>query len=240
MALCKRCGSKGLFLKVDSEGLCYNCKDLLSKSACPYCGVILEKIPKRQSPCPDCNNIIFVRNKKMVTEKKALMLDFIKSNEFYGANENEYKIMEEELTKKFGFEPNSRDIIWSYYNKLVSKNAGNYQNLKSLYYSMALMLNKEKKDCFHLLQLAQKMELLDYEKSGFIKKVVIRTAGEGNACDNCLKLHNKTFTIKDALEKMPLPNKDCTHVLYDENRGFCRCIYVSGIDSITSYTNSIM
>jgi hypothetical protein len=176
----------------------------------------------------------------MVTEKKALMLDFIKNCEFYGANENEYKTIEGELTKKFGFEPKSSDVIWSYYNKLVLKNAGNYQNLKSIYYSMALMLNKEKKDCFYLLQQAIKMELLDYEKSGFIKKVVILTTGEGNACDNCLKLHNKTFTIKDALEKMPLPNKECTHILYDENRGFCRCIYVSKIDSITSYTNSII
>lgn len=240
MAECKRCSKKGFFLKVNKEGLCCNCVNFLLKSACPYCGSMLEKIPKRKSPCPNCQNIIFVRNKKMVTERKAIMLDFIKNCEFYGANENEYLRMEDKLKNKFDFEPNPRDVVWGYYNKLILKNAGNYQNLKSLYYSMALMLNKEKKECFHLLQQAIKMELLEYKRSGFIKKVKISTSGKDNSCDNCLKQDSKTFTINTALEKMPIPNKDCTHTLYDENRGFCRCYYITESMSSKDYTNKIL
>lgn len=237
MAECKRCKRKGFFLKVNDKGLCADCEDFLSKSSCPYCGTVLEKIPKRKSSCPNCNNVIFVRNKKMVTERKATMLDFIKSSEIYGANEIEYLRIEEELKNKFGCKPNPRDIVWSYYNKLILKNTGNYQSLSSIYYSMALMLNKEKKEFFHLLQLSKKMELLEYKRNSFVKKVRISTAGKDNACDNCLKQENKIFTINTALEKMPIPNKDCTHILYDENRGFCRCLYIAEVDSIEDFTN---
>ena len=237
MAECKRCNKKGFFLKVNEDGLCNTCIEFLLKSACPYCGTMLEKIPKRKSPCPNCNNIIFVRNKNMVTERKAIMLDFIKSNEYYGAYENEYLKIENELRQKFGFEPNPQDIIWSYYNKLIVKNSSNFQNLSTIYYSMALMLNKEKKDFFQLLQQSKKMELLEYKKNGFIKKVKIITSGKDNACESCLKLENKTFTISTALEKMPIPNKDCTHILYDENRGFCRCLYIAEVQSLESFTN---
>jgi hypothetical protein len=240
MAECKRCSKKGFFLKVNKEGLCCNCVEFLLKSACPYCGSMLEKIPKRKSPCPNCQNVIFVRNKKMVTERKATMIDFIKNSEFYGAYENEYLRIEDELKKKFGFEPNPSDIIWAYYNKLIVKNSSNYQNLSSIYYSMALILNKEKKEFFHILQQSKKMELLEYKRSGFIKKVKISTSGKDNACDNCLKQENKTFTINAALEKMPIPNKDCTHILYDENRGFCRCCYITEVASIEDVTNKIL
>ena len=243
MAECKRCNKKGFFLRVNNDVLCDNCLEFLLKSACPYCGSMLEKIPKRKSPCPNCNNIIFVRDKKMVTERKAMMLDFIKNSEFYGAYENEYLRIEDELKKKFGFDPNPRDINWSYYNKLIVKNSSNYQNLSSIYYSMALMLNKEKKEFFNLLQQSKKMELLEYKRNGFIKKVKISTSGKDNACDNCLKQENKTYTINTALEKMPIPNKDCTHVLYDEDRGFCRCCYITeviGIEDVANkYINSM-
>lgn len=47
------------------------------------------------------------------------------------------------------------------------------------------------------------MELLEYKRNGFIKKVKISTSGKDNACENCLKLEGKTFTINKALEKMP-------------------------------------
>ena len=240
MPTCKRCSKKGFFLKINKDGLCDICVEFILKSSCPYCGTMLEKIPKRKSPCPNCKNVIFVRNKNMVTERKAIMLDFIKNSEFYGAYENEYLRIEDELKKKFGLEPNPSDIIWAYYNKLIVKNSSNYQKLSSIYYSMAVSLNKEGKDFFQLLQQSKKMELLEYKRGGFIKKVKVLTSGKDNSCDSCLKLENKTFTINAALEKMPIPNKDCTHILYDENRGFCRCCYITEVVSIEEATNKIL
>jgi len=233
MTECKRFNKKGFFLRVNEDGLCDDCVDLLLKSTCPYCGKILEKIPKRKSPCPNCRNIIFIRNKKMVTERKAIMQDFIKSNEYYGANELEYLQLENDLKNKSGFDPNSNDVVWSYYNNLILRNmkSENYSNLKMLYYSMALMLNQEKKEFFNLLQESRKMELMEYKKHDFIKKVKISTAGKGNACDICMLQDNATYTLEEALEKMPIPNKDCAHILYDEKRGFCRCIYISDLSN---------
>lgn len=231
MAECKRCNKKGFLLKVNKDGLCNDCEEFLAKSACPYCDTILEKIPKRKSPCPNCQNIIFIRNKKMVTERKAVMQDFIKNNEYYGANDLEYSQIENDLRNKFGFEPKPNDVVWSYYNNLILRNikSKNYSNLKMLYYSMAIMLNQEKKEFFNLLQESRKMELMEYKKHGFIKKVKISTAGKGNACDICMLQDNATYTIEEALKKMPIPNKNCTHTLYDEKRGFCRCMYISDL-----------
>jgi len=59
-----------------------------------------------------------------------------------------------------------------------------------------------------------------------IKKVQIFTQQE-NSCEACRQLENKVFTIEEALEKMPIPCKECTQKLYDEKRGFCRCSYVA-------------
>ena len=50
------------------------------------------------------------------------------------------------------------------------------------------------------------------------------TAGD-QSCKNCRRLENKIFKISDALKLMPLPCKDCTYPLYDEDKGFCRCSY---------------
>lgn len=33
------------------------------------------------------------------------------------------------------------------------------------------------------------------------------------------------MTIEEALEKMPIPCKECTHTISDNKKGFCRCMY---------------
>jgi len=40
-------------------------------------------------------------------------------------------------------------------------------------------------------------------------------------------LDGSTYTVDEALKEMPLPNRACTHLLHDPERGFCRCLYVA-------------
>jgi len=95
---------------------------------------------------------------------------------------------------------------------------------------MALFKNQRGKDCFVTLQQSHKMELYECKQQGeFIKKVRIFTGGK-DSCDACQQLDGKIFTIDEALQKMPIPNKECTFKLYDENRGFCRCSYNAEIE----------
>ena len=37
----------------------------------------------------------------------------------------------------------------------------------------------------------------------------VLTAGDGRVCDYCRALEGKTFTITEALDRMPLPGPNC-------------------------------
>jgi len=212
---------------------------------CPYCTTTLEQKPQRKKKCPHCKKHIYVktlpstREKVLVTESEAAEIELQwqqinfsnkwKSDlEQYGISEKAYIARKAEFSKQFEKNVSDRDVIWSFFNELVSKTK-NLHELKMLYYQMAIFLNEIGKDFFQLLRKARKLELLYFKEQGVVQKVQILTAGD-NSCKFCQKLEKKVFTIEEALEKMPLPCKECTFKIYDENRGFCRCLYVAKID----------
>lgn len=145
----------------------------------------------------------------------------------YGITERDFDISKVELTKKFGEEPSDKDVIWSLFNKLITK-MRDFHTLKMIYYDMALFLNEEGKDFFSVLQQSAKMELMYYKQSD-VEKVQILTAGKGS-CEQCQQSENKIFTIEEAFEKMPIPSKECTHEMSVGQRGFCKCCYIAKID----------
>ena len=203
------------------------------EAICPYCRVVLEQELQRKKKCPFCNNDIYVRSKQkifsstLLTKEDAIAVDWLKNLENFGIKDNDFINKRIELSKTFGKEAKSTDVIWGLFNELILKTK-DLNSLKMIYYEMALFLNKEGKDCFSVLQQSAKMELMKFKQEGFVKKVRILTAGE-DSCEACRRLENKVFTIKEALEKMPIPCKDCTRKLYDEKRGFCRCCYVAEV-----------
>lgn len=203
------------------------------ESVCPYCKKVLEKKPMKKKKCPFCNNFIYVRNRILVTENETIIIDAMKILEQYGVTEKDF----ENHKKKFKYEISDKDAIWSLYNKLLQKNfeENNFQILSRLYSDMALMLNKEGKDCFTFLQQARKMELLRYQRasvmSTIIKGVKIATCGM-NSCEACHKLDGKSFTIEEALEKMLIPCKECTNKIFNDKYPFCRCCYTAELFDI--------
>jgi hypothetical protein len=205
-------------------------KDL--EPVCPYCGNVLDKKPKRKTKCPFCNNDIYVRSKQsifastLLIREDAIAIDELKNLENYGIKDKDFIKKRRELSKKLGKEAGSTDVIWSLFNELKLKTK-DLHTLSMIYYAMALFSNKEGKDSFTLLQQSAKMKLMDYKQRG-VKKVKILTGGE-ESCEVCRRLENKVFTIKEALETMPIPQKECTHKLYDKKRGFCKCEYAPNI-----------
>ena len=208
-----------------------------SKPVCPYCRKVLDIKPKRKKKCPFCNNDIYVRSKQkifsstLLNKEDAIAVDWLKNLENFGIKDNDFINERRELSKKFGKKAKSTDVIWGLFNELIilKIKTKDLNSLKMIYYDMALFLNKEGKDCFTVLQQSAKMDLMRFKQEGSIKKVQILTQQE-NSCEACRQLENKVFTIEEALEKMPIPCKECTQKLYDEKRGFCRCSYVAEIE----------
>jgi hypothetical protein len=207
------------------------------KVTCPYCNVALDKMPGRKKKCPSCSNVIYVRtspktNKKiLIKENEKEKIDqewkingWIKRLETeFGITETTYENHKKLLTKRFGFEAKDNDIIWSIFNELIAKNIRDIQTLGSIYWVMSQFLNDEKRDFLDTRQLAYKMELMNYKNSGVVKKVDIMPCNI--ACEACKKQANVVFTIEEALKQMPLPCKDCTNIIDNGVRGWCRCTY---------------
>jgi len=191
------------------------------KEKCPYCNEVLETKPTRKTKCPFCKNYIFVREGKLMKkdEADALAEKFkIKYKlEYFGLSETDYNSQKKKLADKFGSEPKYYDVMWSTLNAktLELMKTRNFQRLSNLYYQMAFFLNEEGKNFFYVLQRSRKVELENTKA----KKVKIMSAG---GCPSCKKLDGKSFTVKEALDTMPIPNKNCSNIEYNN---FCRCMY---------------
>ena len=123
---------------------------------------------------------------------------------------------------------NYPDLIWSLSNELIHEysKSDDFFNMKMLYFELAFFQKSMNKEFFHLLQQSKKMELFEIRKqvcdnSGC--EVTIR-GGEPD-CPECNALDGKIFTIREALEKMPIPPKKCSH-----NNGWCTCCYTANFN----------
>ncbi len=189
------------------------------KIECPYCQKTLEKKPSRKTKCPFCKEYIFVRNQELVTKERAKILDALKRLEI---SDTFYDVVKKDMTKSLGCEPNFIDVLKStleHYLGIIKTLSLHEKKMK--YYSMAIIMNENNQESFSYLQQSAKMNLLSLKEHGYTEEVEL----SGGSCPSCQKLKGKILTIDEALEQMPIPNKNCSHVLYDEKRGFCRCEY---------------
>lgn len=210
------------------------------EAQCPYCKNALIKFPSRKTKCRHCNNYIFVRKlndsrfKSLVTEAQAQEIDIEREKDYlkyrgfhdlekFGVTKDEFIKRKEEHYLKYGIENNNNDVVWSLFNDLLIRNANNVDTLRTIYYTMAVLLNHEGKDNFKLLQLSAKATLDSLELRNNSSNLVFNFTimGCGNSCENCKKLNNKILTMKEAY-LLPVPCRECTHSI-----GFCRCTYSS-------------
>ncbi|HUW96931.1 MAG TPA: hypothetical protein VMW58_14200 [Anaerolineae bacterium] len=219
-------------------------------AACPYCGQMLEKRPKRKKKCPHCGNYIYVRKRPPNGERRVLgtedeaeeidsewkQLHFRRKwqgmLQQYGIVDEDFDTQRKKLRERFGQEPGDRDVVWSLFHEALGRlmKSAEFQELRMLYFEMALFVYEEGSDFFHLLEQSRKMELTRYKQDGFVEKVQILTAGDAS-CEACQKLEGKVLTLHDALEQMPIPCKDCTFDFQGTGQpGWCRCLYGAVFD----------
>ncbi|MFA4819952.1 MAG: hypothetical protein WC613_03250 [Candidatus Aenigmatarchaeota archaeon] len=119
-----------------------------------------------------------------------------------------------------------RDEVWSSFQKALAVALGKNKlhDAQMLYYKMAIFVDEENKNPFIYIKESSRIRLLDF-KNQDIKKVRILSTG---GCSNCDKQNGKSYSIDEAISKMPLPNKNCSHHLNPENKkySFCRCVFV--------------
>ncbi|MDY6876175.1 MAG: hypothetical protein SWK90_08250 [Chloroflexota bacterium] len=192
------------------------------ESKCPYCDALLEKKPARKTKCPHCGNHIFVRRGRLLTEDQKLVEEWLDRLGAFGITRQAFNQHREQLAEQFGFQPSVNDTVWRVLNLLVASTADHSQ-AKILYNEMVHLVRSEGKDPKPYLVEAAKHELLSLKESGVVSRVRVNTVNDGLVCSKCRALAEKTFTIEQALNDMPIPNA-C------ESEDGCRCWYSPVVD----------
>lgn len=206
---------------------------------CPYCNAVVDKEPKGKFKCPSCGNEIHIQKTgekiRLLTKDQRIKLNAERAER---AAENRYfnffdgisvsrEYLEQkrsEFYKLMGNKANYPDLTLSVAHVLLQKfmRSGRYKDNAQIYFRMARMYQQEGRDFIMLLEEGYRMELYVIEKQmkelGFPYEIVIITRGL-DACPVCGEYKGKRFTLKQALEEMPLPVKGCTNELG------CRCFY---------------
>lgn len=129
------------------------------KPNCPYCGVLLRKIPGAKTRCPTCGFDMYVRTdphdstRKVITKEMAdkFELDWAKKNGTYDEILQEKARIErtrEVLLINFkGQEPSTNDVVWRMLIEDSMKNAliQNWGLYRNTLFQMAEIVRKEKK-----------------------------------------------------------------------------------------------
>jgi predicted RNA-binding Zn-ribbon protein involved in translation (DUF1610 family) len=196
---------------------------------CPHCKQLIEPAPTRKRKCPLCGEVFYVRSTQkifpstLLTHEDAISADcFRKDLEGLGITVHDYTSKKQELSRKFGQEPKSTDVIWGLFHDEGARTGS------PAYWAMAAFQNRLGQDCSMYLELLHRNTLLRYKRDGFVKGVEILV--NHGSCRACKKQNGKVFTIDEALEKMPLPCKGCTTNVFTDAAPFCRCIYLTVID----------
>lgn len=194
---------------------------IASNANCPHCLVNLDPVPRRKTKCRACGKDIYVRtdpfNKQTtycLKRDDALLLDVVR----------DLQISEKAFTdaKNKALKGQSLgDIMWGLIGqeKQNAARKGDWQKVKGITWTQARYLYEAGREFFHVQQAAMEEELRGEQAQGVMTHVKILSSRDERTCEKCKGQDGMVFTIKEALEKMPLPVK-C-----DNDEGWCRCVY---------------
>jgi hypothetical protein len=202
---------------------------------CPYCRVLLRKVPKRKSLCPHCKKRIHVCEKQdllpgisLFKEADARAIRWLGT---LGVTRSDFDLYRQSQLKRSGHTSSLSDLAWGIMNESLTRTRDREQ-LRQIYWNMARFLYEEGKDHLKLMQEAQKWALAGWQnaaRDGAIHwertRLEVITAGAAS-CDACQILDGVAFTIEEVLGQMPLPVKNCSHEpAKPGGPGWCRCCY---------------
>jgi hypothetical protein len=177
--------------------------------------------------------IVTEKEKNRIKKNRRAWKEFEALKGWTNLSNEDFINAQEALKEEFDFDPPFRDVVWKLYNELALGVENNPEIQSSIYYAMAVYLEKEGKNPFKMLKLANRAKLNSLKKEGYVKKVRILTKGKesGGDCDSCRKNEGKILTIDYALETMPIPNPNCSFKFKKNHYSFCRSIYSPVMDN---------
>ena len=190
-----------------------------SNAICPHCNAILDPIPKRKTKCRACEKEIYVKTDPFNKQKPyylkhedALSLDMVRDLQIGE------KLFSDAKSKALNNQSLS-DIVWGLVNLEKQKAArkNDWQTISSITRRQARHLYEAGREYFHVQQSAVKEELQGALAQG-VTTVEVISSRDDRTCEKCKSQDGMVFTIKEAIEKMPLPVK-C------DNGEMCRCVY---------------
>ena len=206
-------------------------------TACPYCGVVLEKIPKANCKCPHCRHTIYVRKKRpffdrdLLTEEQALVSDeFVMLNAtiIFQATKELYEGTQKKLSTRFGTQASWDDVVWSLYAQYAMhySQVPDFDALSVTYACMAAHMHRCHKPFAMQLSESYRYKLMYMRQLGF--KLVDISEADYQECQACKPLKGQSYKITDELIKHPpLPPADCTCVIDKKLApGYCICALV--------------
>jgi len=114
-------------------------------------------------------------------------------------------------------------------NKIIGdlSKKNDFQSLSQLYRAMAIISDETGHQAPHeFLKQSARFSLLSYQVRFPNGYITIMASSEG--CEACKSQNGKRLSIKEALETMPIPHKDCS-TRWINYPGYCRCSYIFSI-----------
>jgi hypothetical protein len=156
-----------------------------------------------------------------MTHEEANLQDWLQrgSIEFLGITRQVYEKHRKALAKEFGFEPSPNDVRWRILNSMVGATR-DYNDLKFIYLELGHIASEEGKDTTPYITEALRCELLAIKANmgDWTYRIHIHTSNDHLVCSACREAAEKSYSIEEALEHMPIPS------LCQSEHG-CRCTY---------------
>ena len=204
--------------------------------------------PKRKKKCQACGNYVYVRThphtkeKTWLTEEGAAEVDQLYTELSTASGIIDTLKAALGIEKYNGqFEALQRSNPEFSYSDVVMQLCLRNRHLadRMMLFQMALFAFDAgyRQYYYDFASASQRRELEEYQANGVTHVEIL-----GGECEACEKLDGKTMTVRQAMDKMPLPCKKCTTWLEPEeikagHMGYCRCCYApmikeSAIDDI--------
>lgn len=205
---------------------------------CPTCGAALPKMPTRKTTCKSCRAPIYLkatpgnRTKRLMNETAALA-----AQAEWSAYEEHNKVLENLRTlQRTLSELRSIQEALSLTESAavevlaaaIAEDEGVSLHVRRMAHYLLAQACEDRGEPFqdHLwhANFFQLQELSRYAAT----KVEIMAAAD--ACPSCRRLAGRVYTVRAALEAMPLPCVACTAPTTQRGIGYCRCMWVIGPD----------
>jgi len=120
----------------------------------------------------------------------------------------------------FEYRQKSTDLhtaLWSICEEFLLENikSKNFENIKTLYLEMESILILQKKSPNQIVKKRLYYDLLNMKQQNSLIVIIVSSY---DSCDACKKLDGQEYDIDDAIQKQPLPPKNCICLR-------CNCIY---------------